>query len=116
MRSKLNATLAAGLALLASSALAQEYIGVVKRTSGQVVIERDGDRLAPSRGTELQRGDRLVTGPDGYTQVALRTAASLTVGPDSDVPLDRYVPQQPQRFVPSLVQRLTSFLALNRQR
>ena len=117
MGTKQNTAIVAGLlALLATPALAEEYIGLVKRTSGEVRIERDGTQWAASRGTDLKRGDRLVTGPDGHAQIAMRAAASLSVGPDSDVDLDRFAPLPAQRSVPSLLQRLTSFLALNRQR
>jgi hypothetical protein len=106
------------LALAAAPAAAQEYIGVIKRTSGQVLIDRDGVKLAPSAGTEVKQGDRVITGPDGYAHIKLRGAAPLSVSPDADILLDRYAagPVSTQRTPSGLVGRLASFLAVNRQR
>jgi hypothetical protein len=114
MKSRLLVPVVAGL-MLAAPALAQESIGSVKRAVGEVRIERDGAQLPPSRGMEVKRGDHVVTGPDGYIQVALRDTASVGIGPDSSVPLDRFaptLPAQPQQ--PGLLQRLTSLLTLSR--
>lgn len=118
---RLEVTFAAGaiLALLASAALAEEAIGTVKRSHGQVVIERGEERIVPRAGTVLQRGDRLLTGPNGYVTVSMSRAASLSVGANSAVPLDRYA-FDPDTTVskpaPGILQSLASFLAVNRQR
>jgi hypothetical protein len=115
---KLKIVLTAALALTAMSASAQDYVGVVKRSSGQVLIEREGVKLAPSAGTEVMRGDRVITGSDGYAHITLHGAAPLSISPDADVSLDRFAagPISTQRTVPGLIQRLASFLAVNRQR
>ena|SRR5687767_2291700 len=114
MGSKLLIFVAAAFSLAAVSASAQDAIGVLKRSSGQVFIERDGVKLTPTKGVELIRGDRLITGSDGYAQIKLHGAAPLSVSPDADVSLDRYlVGQAPP---PGLLERLTSFLAVNRLR
>ena len=119
MTPKSNFLLAAALALSATSAFAApEHIGVLKRTSGQVAIERDGARLAPVPGMELKPGDRLITGPDGYAKVSLRGSTPLSVSPDANVALDRFLPGEPlaQPAQPGLLHRLASFLAVNRHR
>ena len=116
MKSKLKIVLAAALALAAISAQAQDAIGVVKRSSGQVVIEREGVKLAPSTGTEILRGDRVITGSDGYANIKLHGAGPISVSPDADVGLDRWLPAQAAANPPGLFQRLTSFIAVNRQR
>ena len=110
--------LAAGLTLAAMPASAQDYVGVVKRSSGQVLIEREGVKLAPSNGLELMRGDRLITGPDGYAQIKLRGAAPISISPDADIAVDRFLPSQAvaQSGAAGVLQRLTSFLAVNRLR
>ena len=116
MKSKLKIVIAAALALAAISAQAQDAIGVVKRSSGQVVIEREGVKLASSTGKELLRGDRVITGSDGYANIKLHGAGPLSVSPDADVALDRWLPAQVAANPPGLFQRIASFIAVNRQR
>lgn len=82
------------IAFMATSALADEAIGVIKRTSGQVILERAGVQIPPTAGTQVQVGDRVITGPDGAASVAIRGAAPVRVGPDADVALDRFVRNQ----------------------
>jgi len=119
VRSKLNIPFTAALALTATCALAQKPIGVVKRSQGHVVIERAGVPITPEHGTVVHRGDRLVTGADGYTSISMRRAASISVGPHTVVALDRYAAEDKpvaSRTAPRILQSLASFLAVNRQR
>jgi hypothetical protein len=60
----------------------------------------------------------VVTGHDGHVNIKLHTAGSLSVGPDTAVLPERYVPDQKQvqRPAPAILQGLASFLAVNRQR
>ena len=119
MKSKVMIAAAAMLALTATAAVADETIGVIKRTHGHVVLERGTVEITARRGTEIQPGDRLITGEDGYASINMKRTGSVTVGANSAVPLDRYaadaapvVPRPP----PSILQSLASFLAVNRQR
>ncbi len=119
MKSKLRIVFAGALALTSVCAYAQEAIGVVKRSQGHVVIERAGVPITPEPGTVVHRGDRLVTGADGYTSISMRRAASISVGPHTAVALDRYAAEDKPiaaRPAPSILQSLASFLAVNRQR
>ncbi|HYH42430.1 MAG TPA: hypothetical protein VD867_10625 [Burkholderiales bacterium] len=118
MNTKLKVTLATLFALLAMPALAEDTIGVVKRSNGHVVIERDRVQIAAPQGTELLKGDRIITGPDGYANISMRRAVQLNVGPDADVPLDRYAAAGPfsSKPTPAILKSLASFFAVNRQR
>jgi hypothetical protein len=110
---------AAALALLAASAHAQQSIGVVKRSKGEVLVQRAGAQLPVAKGTELQRGDRLLTGRDGYAYIDIHGAAPIAIGPETSVGLDRFVPDEKRvtsRSAPRLLQGLASFLALSRHR
>ncbi len=110
--------LATLLSVIATSALAQDVMGVVKRSSGSVVFERSGSQVAVAPGTVVLRGDRLVTGADGYASIRMYGAAPLSVGPGIDVGLDRYAQNHRpvvERPVPAILQGLASFLAINRQ-
>ena len=119
MKATLKFAVAAVFGLLAASSLAEEVIGVVKSSKGHVVIERAGVQVTPSRGTEVYRGDRLITGSAGHATVAMKRAAPVTVGPDNDVALDRFAADEMpvvKRPAPAILQGLASFLAVNRQR
>jgi hypothetical protein len=115
----LKAALAALLVLTATSVAAQDGIGLVKRSKGDVVIQRQGVRVPAVKGTELYRGDHLITSKDGYAYVEMRGAAPLAIGPETDVALDRFVSDEKRvanRSAPRLLQSLASYFALNRQR
>jgi hypothetical protein len=110
---------ATALAVLAASAYAQQAIGVVKRSKGEVRVQRAGAQLTVAKGTALQRGDRLLTGRDGYAYIDIHGAAPIAVGPETNVALDRFAPDDKrvsQRTAPRLLQSLASYLALNRHR
>lgn len=107
------------LAFAATAAVAQETIGVIKRSHGHVVIQRGTLEMTAKPGTEIERGDRLITGDGGYASISMRRAASLSVGENSAVPLDRYAAEAApvvRRPPPGILQSLASFLAVNRQR
>jgi hypothetical protein len=105
--------------MVAGAVLADEPIGIIKRSKGDVRIERSGEHIPAGKGTLIQRGDRVITGPDAYASVTMRRTAPVTLGPGNDVVLDRYaVDEQPtvKRPAPPLLQSLASFLAVNKQR
>lgn len=113
MKAHLTVALAAVLSLTAASALAEDTIGVVTRAKGPVTIERSGTPMPATPGLEIQRGDRVVTGPNGYTSISLRGTAPLSVGPEADVGLDRFVrDQRPvvERFVQPIIQGVASLM------
>ena len=90
MNRLLRTALALGLAVAALSAAAQEYAGVVKTTRGTTSIERSGKPVAVTAGVQLQQGDRIVTGSNGYLGVTMRDDTLLTLGPGTTVTLDKY--------------------------
>jgi hypothetical protein len=119
VKTTLKFAVATVFALFAASSFAQEVIGVVKSSKGHVVIERAGVQVRASRGTEVHKGDRLVTGSGSHATVAMRQAGPVTVGPDNDVSLDRFAASEVpvvKRPAPAILQSLASFLAVNRQR
>ena len=83
------------------------------------MIQRGTLEMAAKPGTVIERGDRLVTGEDGYASISMRRAASLSVGANSAVPLDRYAAEAApvvRRPPHGILQSLASFFAVNRQR
>lgn len=119
MTSLLNITATGVLVLFATAALAQDDIGVVNRSRGEVIIERGGVQVTPASGQAVQRGDRLITGADGYASISMHRAASVSIGPDTAVALDRYAAEDAplaQKPAPRILQGLASFLAVNKKR
>jgi len=110
MKPHLKIALAAVLSLAAATAIAEDTIGVVKRSKGPVLIERAGAQISAAPGLEVQRGDRVVTGRNGYASINLRGTAPVSIGPEADVGLDRFVADQ-RPVVTRLMQPIISGVA-----
>src|SRR5205085_3114764 len=80
---------AAALALCAGSAAA-EYAGVVKTAKGTATVDRAGTQIVLAPGVELNEGDRVITGADGYVGITMRDDTLLTLGPGSAPRPDAY--------------------------
>ncbi|MDB5864335.1 MAG: hypothetical protein JWO70_2141 [Betaproteobacteria bacterium] len=79
-----------GLALCALPALAQDYAGVIKTSKGTANVDRAGKQVALTPGVQLQQGDRVITGNNGYVGITMRDDTLLTLGPGSSLSLDGY--------------------------
>ena len=64
--------------------------GVVKRSQGEVSIERAGQRLAAAPGASLMTGDTVRTGPAGAAGITLRDDTLMTLGPDSELVISNF--------------------------
>ena len=70
---------------------ASSPIGLVKVTEGMATVQR-GDEMLPARlGLALQEGDVLRTGADGRMGVVLRDDTRLSLGPESEIRIDRFL-------------------------
>jgi len=119
MRPTLKLTLALLLSVMATSALANEWVGVIKRSKGEVLLQRDSELIAAAAGTEIRKGDRLITGRDSYVKVTVRGASPVSVGPQANVALDRYIPKDepvPHASMDKVLHGLASALTVNRLR
>jgi hypothetical protein len=66
-------------------------IGQVKVMTGDVQLERDGQRLVAKVGTQVRQSDTLVTGADGTVGVTFIDNSLLSAGPNSVIAIDRFV-------------------------
>ncbi|HTJ93372.1 MAG TPA: FecR domain-containing protein [Pararobbsia sp.] len=80
---------AAGL-LTVVDAVAADHIGVVKTTKGAVHIERAGQNVDVTVGSEVFSSDRVVTGPDSLVGITLRDNTLLTEGANSVLELNSF--------------------------
>ncbi|MFK7943285.1 MAG: FecR domain-containing protein [Paracoccaceae bacterium] len=79
---------------VASNASAAERIGQVKVASGDVTIERDGQKIAVETGTELFEQDVILTGPESAVGMTFSDNSRMSLGPDSSLTLVSYSYQQ----------------------
>jgi hypothetical protein len=82
--------LLAGLLPLLPSAVYADRIGLVKVQSGDVQIERTGQRAPAAVGAPVFRADRIITGKDGSVGLSLADNAMLSAGPNSILVLDQF--------------------------
>src|SRR5215510_2068889 len=79
------------LGLFVAIASASSPIGLVKVTEGTATVQR-GDETLPARlGLALEEGDILRTGADGRMGVVLRDDTRLSLGPESEIRIDRFL-------------------------
>ena len=77
--------------LLAPGAGAASSVGLVKVAEGTAVVVR-GEQMLPARaGLALLEGDLLRTGADGRLGVVLRDDTRVSLGPETEIRIDRFV-------------------------
>lgn len=64
--------------------------GIVKRSQGEVSIERAGQRLPAAAGTAVLTGDTVRTGPASAAGITLRDDTLMTLGPDSELVISSF--------------------------
>jgi hypothetical protein len=68
-----------GMVLAAAAGVAEAAAGSVLFALGQVEIERNGQVLPAARGTPVEVGDTVTTGPTGLAQLRLRDGGLLSL-------------------------------------
>lgn len=86
----LRRPLAIGLIALLSAAPASAEIARIKTSSGAAAVERGSQKLKPSPGLQLEKGDRLVTGKDGRISLTFVDNTRFAVGPNSRVSVSEF--------------------------
>lgn len=90
MKNCITRVLLTAFVFIALPALAQDYAGVVKTSKGTASVERAGKQVVLAPGLQLNEGDRIVTGKNGYVGITMRDDTLLTLGPGSALSLDGY--------------------------
>ena len=80
-------------ALVATPLFAQEPVpvGRIKIASGSVFIVRAGGQVPAQPGQVVFEADGLRTGPDGRLGITLKDDTRVSLGPSSEVRLDRFM-------------------------
>ena len=85
------ALLALSTAMLATAATAQEpRSGTLKEVQGEVTLLRGDVARAAVSGAGVSEGERIVTGQGGAAGLTLRDGTVLTVGPHTQLALERF--------------------------
>jgi len=74
----------------AQTAAGSAVAGIVKRSVGDVSLERAGQRLPVRPGTVVQVGDTLRTGADGAAGLTLADDSRLSAGPGTELVLSTF--------------------------
>ncbi|MEM7176848.1 MAG: FecR domain-containing protein [Pseudomonadota bacterium] len=81
---------AAGI-VSAAPALAAEEIGQIKLVKGEVIIERAGETLPAQAGAPVEKLDTLRTGSDSAVGMTFNDNSRMSLGPNSEMSLEKYV-------------------------
>lgn len=73
-----------------TSASDRIWIAQIKKSAGNVRIERGDERLDGRVGTRLKENDTIVTGRDASVGMTFEDNSRLSLGPNSEVVLQRY--------------------------
>jgi len=91
-----NLRLIAGVLALASLAAAPAFAqdpaaaGRIKVASGSVFVVRGGAQMSVQAGQVVYQADVIRTGSDGHVGVTLKDDTRVSLGPGSEVHLDRF--------------------------
>jgi hypothetical protein len=88
----LRATVATSCLLMANASFAETVAvaGVVKKKEGTVEIVRGGKTIVAEVGTTIEAGDLVKTAKDSSVGIMLKDETRMSVGPASQMALDRY--------------------------
>lgn len=78
------------LALAPHAALAQDPIGQIKSTTGDVTLQRAGASQKAAPGDRVYQSDVLVTGSGGSVGITFADNSMMSLGPESRLSLDQF--------------------------
>ncbi|MGH8029676.1 MAG: hypothetical protein ACREO3_07060, partial [Arenimonas sp.] len=81
---------ALGLALMLGPLAAHAAAGQVLFALGRVEIQRGGQSFVAQRGTAVEVGDAIATGPTGLAQVRLKDGALLSLSYGSTMVVEEF--------------------------
>ncbi len=90
LRAALSTALFAALLALPSTAAQAAPVGLVKTATGEVFIERNGQRIPVSVGTPVQVADVVRTGSRGSAGITFLDNSRMALGPKSVLEIKRF--------------------------
>lgn len=77
-------------ALMIPGIVLADGIGMIKVSSGDVMIERSGHQEAGKVGSVVYQSDKIVTGKDGTAGITFIDNSMLSLGPNSSLGLEQF--------------------------
>ncbi|MEW5908401.1 MAG: FecR family protein [Thermodesulfobacteriota bacterium] len=74
-----------------NTAVAEEFIGGLRKVKGSAYIERKTQKIAAQNGAKILQNDILKTGPDGSMGVIFNDNTRISIGPESELIVLRYL-------------------------
>jgi hypothetical protein len=72
---------------------AEIFVGTVKTAQGDAFVRRGADTLPTREGMHLQLNDILQTSSDGRLALILKDGTRISLGPNAELTIDRFVYQ-----------------------
>ncbi len=76
---------------LATQAVAEDAIGIIKTRTGEAMVERAGDTLPIGEGDEVFLNDVMVTGADGSLGITFKDNTRVSLGNNTRLTMDAFV-------------------------
>lgn len=112
VKTRLMAAALTLLAWLACPALGEEAIvGSVKTVRGSVVVRRGAETIACREGLHLVALDVLQTSADGRVGMILQDGTRISIGPNSELKIDRFIYQPASSKFDLLVRLIRGVMA-----
>ena len=83
--------LAVSLVLPAMSAVADDTIGELRKVAGMAFVERNRVRIVAKDGFSVMQNDVIKTGKDASLGIVFRDNTRLSIGPETELILSRYI-------------------------
>jgi hypothetical protein len=72
-------------------AQAEQHVAMIKKLTDQAEIKRNGETISAREGLVLLNTDSIHTPERGYVGITFLDGTAITIGPNSDFRIDRYV-------------------------
>ncbi len=92
----------------------EDFIGGLRNVQGTAVVKRGQEQIPAENGTRIRLNDLLVTGKDGAMGVVFKDDTRISLGPDSQLTITRFVYQPAQEkygFVSQMIKGTASYVS-----
>lgn len=73
-----------------AASVPEDAAGIIKTSSGSVIIERAGRKSAAAPGALIMATDRIITGADGSAGITLRDETRMALGPNTKLAMEQF--------------------------
>ncbi len=92
----------------------EDFIGGLRNVQGTAMVKRGEQEIPAENGTRIHLNDILVTGKDGAMGVVFKDDTRISLGPDSEMTVTRFVYQPAQEkfgFITKMIRGTASYVS-----